>query len=791
MEYYAKSKRKILSLEEVNAIKNTLQDMLSDFKEDLTNSEIKIIVNSIESLQENLQEVQKTLKEHEEDIIRCAKTFFIQYGRYFTEKEQDLVIEACRMHDWGKANKIFQRVVNPDLKTYKETQVPHGFLSGVTISKSEFKNLNESFTDEDFRAFITAIYYHHDRKDDYTGKEIREYGEKYYLDEISNYLGKKIKKLYCANINNDKILFRNNLYTQKFSVDSDLWNTYLVIKGLLNKFDYTVSAGYEESEVAVDLNDKKLKKNIESFLQGKDLRPAQQFMLEHKDENLIIVAPTGSGKTEASLLWLNGEKGFYTLPLKVSSNAIYTRIRNKYLYKDVALLHSDSMARYLKESDDDNTEINERYDRARMLAEPLTVCTVDQLFKFVYRALGTEIFAATLKYSKIILDEIQSYEPRVIATIIYGLKMIHGLGGKFAIITATFPPVLKYFLEESGLVEDKHYLFRDFTKKLNEHEDARHKIEIRDSEMDMDEILEQGMNKKVLVICNTVTKAQELYEELESQTESVWLLHSRYIRRDRATLEQKIMEFSESSEVGIWITTQIVEASLDIDFDVLYTEMCTADSLLQRMGRCNRMFRYFSEKANIIIYNNKNGRGKIYEDKLYDVSLKYLRDYENEIFTEELKTEYMNQVYNIEEIQNTDYFNQIKRYLKDFDEIHPAEYSKEEAKIRYIKSITIVPESIYIEKMDLFDKGIDFLTKSNINKEVRSLIRTKLEDFTLSLNFYKNFPSKVNKETIGMKNNRKIMNIHRAYYDYEFDLKSGRGRGLLINNDEESSAIFV
>lgn len=56
-------------------------------------------------------------------------------------------------------------------------------------------------------------------------------------------------------------------------------------------------------------------------------------------------------------------------------------------------------------------------------------------------------------------------------------------------------------------------------------------------------------------------------------------LHSKYIRRDRAFLERKIMEFSESGESGIWITTQIVEASLDIDFDILYTEMCTADSL--------------------------------------------------------------------------------------------------------------------------------------------------------------------------------------------------------------------
>lgn len=56
---------------------------------------------------------------------------------------------------------------------------------------------------------------------------------------------------------------------------------------------------------------------------------------------------------------------------------------------------------------------------------------------------------------------------------------------------------------------------------------------------------------------------------MQEKTDRVNLLHSRYIRRDRAYLEDQIMKFSGSEETGIWITTQIVEASLDIDFDVL------------------------------------------------------------------------------------------------------------------------------------------------------------------------------------------------------------------------------
>lgn len=799
MEYYAKSKRKSLSSEQISEMKNNLQCVIEKLDEYFTESEVDILNHNIENISKTSEEKQKTLREHHEDIVKCAEMFFLQYGEYFTEKEKKLVVEACRIHDLGKANLVFQTLICPKLKTEiridvgSTSQIPHGFLSGVTISLDEFEDLSELFSEEDFGPFITAVYYHHDREDHYESPEIRRYAEKYYMEQINEYLDRKIKKLNCSNL--DDLLFRNRIYSGKFTVEPTIWNEYLLIKGLLNKFDYAVSAGYENAENAVDLKEKRLVKNIETSLIGKELRPAQKFMKENKDKNLVVIAPTGSGKTEAALLWMNGEKSFYTLPLKVSSNAIYLRIKENYAYEDAALLHSDSMAIYLKEYKGSGEDISEKYERARMLAQPLTVCTVDQLFRFVYRALGTEIFAATLKYSKIILDEIQSYEPRIIATIIYGLKMIQELGGKFAIITATFPPVLKYFMEQYKLIEGEQYLFQDFTgKKYQIEKYPRHKIEIRHSEMDLDEIRSQGTNKKVLVICNTVSKAQKLYKEL--QGENVWLLHSKYIRRDRAFLEKKIMEFSESDEPGIWITTQIVEASLDIDFDILYTEMCTADSLLQRMGRCNRKGRYCPDEPNIIIYDNRNGvrEGKnqsIYEDKLYDRSLELLEKYEYALFSEDEKTTYMNEVYSVDGVKETEYFEKIQENLRRFSQIHPTEYSADEAKIRDIKSITIVPEEIYNTNQLLFENGIEFLKKPNMCRESRSLIRSKLENLTLSLNLYKKFPKEVDKITVGECENRKIMDIHRARYRYEFDVESGQGRGLLFEEQLELDGIFV
>lgn len=798
MEYYAKSKKVQFTSERINEIKKNMKNIEECLKENLTETDIEILNSSITDIAEKTEEKQKTLKEHHKDIVTCAEMFFLEYGEYFTEKEKKLVVEACRIHDLGKVNLVFQAMICPKLAekfhidVRKTSQIPHGFLSAVTISLDEFDDLSELFSDKDFGPFITAVYYHHDREDHYNSPAIRKYAEKYYMKQIEEYLNRKIRKLNCSNL--DDLLFRNNVYTGKYIPDSNAWKEYLLIKGLLNKFDYTVSAGYENAESAIDLHEKKLVKNIEKFLNGKELRPAQKFMKMNRDKNLIVIAPTGSGKTEASLLWMNGEKSFYTLPLKVSSNAIYLRIKENYEYKDVALLHSDAMAVYLREYNG-NEDIGEKYERSKMLSQPLTVCTVDQLFRFVYRALGTEIFAATLKYSKLVLDEIQAYEPRVIATIIYGLKMIQEMGGKFAIITATFPPVLKYFMEQYGLVEGKQYIFKDFTGKEYQVEKyPRHKVEIRHSEMNLDEIRLRGKNRKVLVICNTVSKAQKLYKKLEG--ENVWLLHSKYIRRDRAFLERKIMGFSESGESGIWITTQIVEASLDIDFDILYTEMCTADSLLQRMGRCNRKGRYCPNEANIVVFDNRNGvsegkRRSVYEDKLYDRSLELLSKYEHILFSEDKKTAYMNEVYSVDGVKETIYFENIQKDLKLFSEIHPTEYSADEAEVRDIRSVTIVPENVYVENQNLFEYGVEFLKKPNMSREARSLIKSKLENLTLSLNLYQKFPAEVDRTTIGLSENRKITDIHRAQYNYEFDIESGKGRGILFDEQLELDGIFV
>lgn len=784
MEYYAKSKSAELSEKEIERLEQECRELALNLEEELSEREKEILLNVRDRIGKQVESHQITLTEHLEETVKCAESFFEQYGTYFTDKEKTLILEACSRHDLGKVNDGFQMVVNRNLRSEKELpkrQIPHGFLSSLTLSKIEFMKLYPNLTPEDFEAFLTAIYYHHTREDNLSDAEILEYSTKYFENNLRDFLDRP--EMAIRYTNRGRRLFENNITGFNKKVKEDTWNLYLIIKGMLNKFDWSASAGYGEAEAGSDIIEKKLKNNILEKI-GENLRPVQEYMQMHKDDNLVIIAPTGSGKTEAALLWIDGEKGFYTLPLKVSSNAIYRRIKDQYSFDRTALLHSDSMSIYLEESSGAlNESPYEKYEKAKLLSSPLTICTVDQLFTFVYKALGTEIFAATLKYSKLVLDEIQSYTPRVVATLIYGLKTIQEMGGKFAIITATFPPVLRDFMARYGLLEDKQYLMQDFSSiSLTE----RHMVSVVEQEMNVEKIAEDSKTKKVLVICNTVNRAQKMYENILEETDDVYLIHSRYIRKDRSFLEKQIMDFSGDEHAkGIWITTQIVEASLDIDFDVLHTEMCTCDSLLQRMGRCNRKGRYVPQEPNIIIYDNKNGIGPVYDKDMYERSVTFLKKYEDIIFTEEMKTEYINQVYKTEEITETSYYKEIERFLGHFHEVKPAEYSKQEAdeEFRLIRSITVLPEKIYKEHRELFEYGCDFMKKPHVGSDIKNIIRTKMESLTLSLSLYHGrYPEGVDKAVI------RDTDIHRTKLKYEF--QNGRGRGLLLDEMEEDDWMF-
>lgn len=155
----------------------------------------------------------------------------------------------------------------------------------------------------------------------------------------------------------------------------------------------------------------------------------QKFCEENSANNLLVIGSTGIGKTEASLLWSNSCKTFLTLPIRTSINAIFNRIQDDIKYTHMGLLHSTALE-FLKEKNDLKDQ-EELYRQSKNLCKNITVCTIDQIFPFVFKYKGYEKIYATLCYSKVIIDEVQAYSPEIVAIILKGLEMIYKGGGSF------------------------------------------------------------------------------------------------------------------------------------------------------------------------------------------------------------------------------------------------------------------------------------------------------------------------------------------------------------------------
>ena len=726
----------------------------------------------------------KTIKEHTEDLLRQYNILKTIYPHILCEDEWEILEYAIKFHDLGKINSKFQNKLYKALK-YEERieeynssaeEVPHNFLSPFFIDGLEFEKLYKKPNTD---ALVSAVYYHHDREYfEYDKAEVKEELNKQ-IQGIGDFYG--LEKLAARQ------RFSKYLLSTKGEAIKD--RKYIMIKGILNKLDYVASLdknGVDVEETVKD-NGKSVADNIRELVEKNfngEYREVQAYMKERENENIIVVSPCGSGKTEAALLWIGGKKAFYTLPLKVSINAIYERVHDKIGYRKALLLHSDAF-QYYSDSSREEANIN-AYSRAKRLSSPLIITTVDQIFKIVFRYNGYEEILATLSYSKVVIDEIQMYSPDMIAYILIGLKMITDIGGKFAIMTATFPPILYDFLDylKVPYVRQSRYFKPNIEK--------RHKLEvIRDSDIDMDKVRELGSKQKVLVIVNTIKKAQDLYENLRG--ENVFLLHSHYIKNHRKALEGSILEFTNrdiNTEGGIWISTQIVEASLDIDFDVLLTEMSSLDSIFQRMGRVFRSREYIGELPNIYVYDNKNGVPHIINRDIYDFSINELSKYSGMEISEELKQKMIERVFDKKEnrkLEDSKYYNEIKDNIRVFKDINPYEMEKSEVRtaFRKINSISLMPDNIYeaLSNTRQIDEWESILKDANCSNAEKLEVKNTINEYVINV-------------TNGMwleHDNQELFfkgsNVFRTRYIYEFEEEGLKGKGLIMKVEEENNVL--
>lgn len=670
----------------------------------------------------------------------------------------DLITEACIFHDFAKVNPLFQRRLESGKKMDENKEIGHNILSFYMA-----KNYLGEYSKEDKNIILYAILNHHNYVDNF---EI--------VDKKQDLISANLKSISGEVFKDDEIDFFKNIGLRELAVIRKLRTNpskkSILVKGFLHKCDYAASAHSKIDMPNIHL-ESRLEKLKDDFV-GKGFSDGwnemQRFAKENTDSNLILIGSTGLGKTEASLLWIGNNKGFYVLPLKTAINAMYRRIRNT-LYKDdyaenLGLLHGELENIYLEDESpatvnsetEESMKFWEYYGLTRAMSLPVTITTPDQVFRFAFKYCSYELQLATYSYSKMVIDEIQAYSPDILATLIYSLQLIDMVGGKFAITTATLPPFIKDLLQE-GI--DKIIEYKEDTFLNNK---IRHRVSLRHSAINIDDIkafIEDKHNlesMKLLVVVNTVRKAQSIYRELKSWLEEndieieMNLLHSKFTVQHRSEKEDAILKDGESKckKRVIWISTQVVEASLDIDFDYLFTELSDLSSLLQRLGRCNRKglksvdefnsYVYLDIDENLLIKysdNNAYASGGIIYKSLYELSKAALLEWETEnntgLFSEADKNKLIENYFTQKKIEEydkmyssifTEYLSEYKRMYKHLVDITPDSKKPNEAikEFRNIISRRVIPQSIYEDKQENIIEIIDEI------EEKRKLIgRTK------------------------------------------------------------------
>lgn len=709
----------------------------------------------------------QTIPEHTDELLKNLRILIKLYPNLFLNWDTLYLIElACLYHDIGKINKFFQEVI----RGKKIIQpLPHGFFSLCFLGgKSFYKEIKELYEEKGsdntkakkkaeifVKILANAIAYHHERDN------VKDYIN--ILQENLEDLQERFKKLDYDKLKNKNVeilpikLFSGTRITLDDS--EEVFNKYVLIKGLLNRIDYAASAG---EEIEVEKENNFLIRSLDQMLnEWKNINPnsgwneLQNYMIENRDKNVIAIAQTGMGKTEAGFLWIGDNKGFFILPLKTAINAIYDRTRKGIVRENieerVGLLHSDMKDIYIEKFSESDI-FDMYYESTRQLSLPLTICTLDQIFDFVYRYKGFESKLATLSYSKIVLDEIQMYSPDLLAYVIRGLKDIVKMGGKFAILTATFPKIIEDLLREEGI---EFQVSPNFTKKELP---LRHRMEVLEERINSNFILEKYSKNKILIICNTVKEAQKIYDELLEKTEDkdkINLFHSKFIKKDRKLKEKEILELGsrENKDYGIWIATQVVEASLDIDFDILFTELSDLNGLFQRMGRCYRNRPLNKEITNCYVFigderQKNSGVGAVVDKEIYSFSREYLKEKLQGSIDEKMKMLAISELYTTEKLEKTEYYKRIKEVLDYLDKVIAYEYDKKDVRkeFRDITSYEIIPKNIYndnIEEITELEKIINLEYLPNMDVETRKkqkkekiLAKIRLKEFTMSVSGY-------------------------------------------------------
>lgn len=559
-----------------------------------------------------------TLQMHTNHVVTAAKNIIQRLS--FNDDERNIwlakITRCAVLHDLGKIHQEFQKRLKGDKNAYP--------IRHEIISLWFCINFLELPTDELF-----AISTHHKGIIDQYSKGRLEINvlTKYldHLYDLQKDLLTKDTLEKWLNLNGIEIRFKNSEITKTISkefrqvLDSSYQSKILrnenerkmlsFTRALLIAADHIGSARKENAipdykEIA--LKDFQPKKDANYF-------PFRSFQkkLQNVKTDVILHAPTGSGKTEAALNWVYANQSknsrlFYLLPYTASINAMVGRLQEVYGEETVTALHSKTLDFFYRQLSDEDSNFDKDYEkigqeaktRKSLSAElfyPVKVATLHQILKTSLKGKGWELALYDYKNALFIIDEFHTYDALLTGMLLASIKLFKKLfNAKFFFMSATIPDFMLRLITDEIFDGNNNALIRPDKTKEDDRaimDRKRHQLYCKPNQTIEGNIgliksyLEQSFS--VLIIVNNVKTAQKLFEEINFDG-SVQLLHSGFNREDRTKIEQQITNKEVSKRPQLLIATQAVEVSLDIDYDIAFIENAPIDALIQRFGRVNR-----------------------------------------------------------------------------------------------------------------------------------------------------------------------------------------------------------
>jgi CRISPR-associated endonuclease/helicase Cas3 len=367
------------------------------------------------------------------------------------------------------------------------------------------------------------------------------------------------------------------------------------------------------------------------------------------DGHALLVAPTRSGKTEAALLWAarQHEHGpgrpplFYVLPYRASLNAMRARIPDYGVADDfVVLQHAMAAAAlyaYLQSEKGYTPMLAARGAKreralARLMTTPIRILTPYQLLRAIFGLPGHEAVLTDAAGGLFVLDEFHAYDVERLGLILASVRhLARDLEGRVLAMSATFPAVLREALSQvlgaPAVIEADRATQERYT---------RHTLRMVDRDLLSAETVSEverryRTGEAVLAVATTVARAQRFFDEVRARIgdEGVALLHGRFTGRDRAAKENALAARVGTRTRGaqplgtVLVATQVVEVSLDVDFDVLFTDPAPVEALLQRFGRVNRGRR--GSLRDVVVHTAHPDEGaRVYEPEVVTRALSVL-----------------------------------------------------------------------------------------------------------------------------------------------------------------------